>query len=415
MMGMQEKPGSTRIISILPEGTKVKAGDVVCELDSSAFHDELQAQKIRYAQAKAIVDQVQAILEVTAITQLEYREGIHPQDSLLIRQYQTSCRIEEQRARKNFEWSKDVAAKGFRSPSQVKADELALDQAKFALSEAEGMSIRLDKYTAPKLLKNLEAKLEAIRADKLAQEQILQNETSRMRRLEKAVAKCTLRAPRDGIVVYANLPNSWGRVESQIEQGVTVREGQPVVLLPDPRDMRVRARINESKVSLIHKGMRAHITVDAFHDRTMTGTVDEVTPIPAPANGPVSDVRVYFATVKIDGEGYDDLRPGLSADVHFLVNVNKKVTRVPLRAIRWVDNLPFAAVASNKQGSGKIAGSRSWEWRRVDLGQSDSNFAEVLSGLKVGERVVAKPELLPAPEPKAESTTVADASDSSRR
>ncbi len=34
-----EKPGSTRIISILPEGTRVEAGDVVCRLDASAFED----------------------------------------------------------------------------------------------------------------------------------------------------------------------------------------------------------------------------------------------------------------------------------------------------------------------------------------------------------------------------------------
>ncbi|MGE3819945.1 MAG: efflux RND transporter periplasmic adaptor subunit, partial [Isosphaeraceae bacterium] len=194
------------------------------------------------------------------------------------------------------------------------------------------------------------------------------------------------------------------------------REGQPVIFLPDPRNLRVRVRINESKVAQFQKGMKAQIIVDAFHDRTMIGTVDEVTPIPAPANGPFSDVRIYFATVNIDNGGFDDLRPGLSADVHFLVNASKNVTRVPLRAIRWVDNQPYAAVASGKNGTTKLLASNksAWEWRRVALGQSDSNYAEVTSGLKVGEQVVARPELLPSPAPTAESTTVADASDRPR-
>ena len=55
-MNNTEKPGSTRIISILPEGTPVKAGDVVCTLESSTFVDEVRAQKIRWAQAKALVE-----------------------------------------------------------------------------------------------------------------------------------------------------------------------------------------------------------------------------------------------------------------------------------------------------------------------------------------------------------------------
>src|SRR6185312_12999511 len=33
----EEKPGSTRIVSILPQGSQVKAGDVVVELDKSTF------------------------------------------------------------------------------------------------------------------------------------------------------------------------------------------------------------------------------------------------------------------------------------------------------------------------------------------------------------------------------------------
>src|SRR5262249_43808233 len=51
------------ILSILPEGTRVKANDVVCVLDASAFRIELLAQKIRYLQAKARVEQARSILE----------------------------------------------------------------------------------------------------------------------------------------------------------------------------------------------------------------------------------------------------------------------------------------------------------------------------------------------------------------
>ena len=52
----------------MPEGTRVKAGEVVCKLDASSFQDEEKAQLIRYLQAKSYVEQANAILEVNKIT-----------------------------------------------------------------------------------------------------------------------------------------------------------------------------------------------------------------------------------------------------------------------------------------------------------------------------------------------------------
>jgi multidrug resistance efflux pump len=394
---VEERPGSTRIISILPEGTHVRAGQIVCEFDSAAFRDELQAQRIRHAQAKAWVEQAQAILEVNEITLKEYRDGIYPQDAQLIRQYMAARKVEADREAKNLAWSRETAAKGFRSPAQVKADELGYQQAQIALAEAQGMALRLEKFTAPRLIKNLQAKIEAIRADKLAQESVFQLEDERLKRLEKTVENCTLRAPAEGIVVYANQANRWGRTEAQIDEGVTVREGQAIFYLPDPRKMRVRARINESKVSAIHKGMPAAIRIDAFPGRVLRGTVDEDNPIPAPANGPTSDVRIYYATVTIDSGGFDELRPGLSAELTFEVEPPHPVTRVPVQAVRWVDGRPFAAVSQGAPTAGGRTSTPRWQWRRLTLGQSDPRYAEVVAGLKPGDRVLASPERLPAP------------------
>ena len=81
----QEKSGSTTIVEIIPDGSKVKAGDVVCKLDSSAFENE-EVQLIGYLQAKSYVEQANAILEVNLITLREYRDGIYPQDQQLVRQ-----------------------------------------------------------------------------------------------------------------------------------------------------------------------------------------------------------------------------------------------------------------------------------------------------------------------------------------
>jgi multidrug efflux pump subunit AcrA (membrane-fusion protein) len=203
------------------------------------------------------------------------------------------------------------------------------------------------------------------------------------------IASCTIRAPRDGIVVYANQANPWsGRSDVAIKEGATVRQGQPIFNLPDPTRMRVQAKVNESKVSLIRPGMKARITVDAFPDRPFSGTVNAVTAIPAPANGPISDVKIYYAMVEIDNGGYEGLRPGMTAEVTFLLDIKRQVTRIPLQAVRRVGEAAFAAVPDRS----------GYQWRPLELGAVSSSFAEVRSGLQPGDKVVANPEDLPAPE-----------------
>jgi len=393
----QQQTGSTRILWILPEGTPVKKGDVVCQLDASAFKDELQVQQIRHLQAKAWVEQAQSILEVNEISLREFEQGIYPQDIQLIRQYIQACETEYDRASGNLKWSIETAKKGYRSSAQVKADELAAQQADIALREAQGMLVRLENFTGKRIEKARKAKIEAIRADKLSLESTFQLETERLKRLERMVEKCTMRAPRDGVVVYFNQSNSWGQVEASIQEGVTVRQSQPIFSVPNSKFMQVRARINESKYAQIYTNQRATIRVDAFPDRVMQGTVTEITAIPAPANGPVSDVRIYYAMVRIESGGFDSLRPGLSAEVNFEVGSQQEVTRIPLEAIRWVGRQPFAALQlANSHDQGLI-----WRWNPLELGMSDSLFAEVVSGVKPGDRVISSPDALTPPKIEA--------------
>ncbi|WP_435021292.1 efflux RND transporter periplasmic adaptor subunit [Tundrisphaera sp. TA3] len=383
--GDSEKPGSTRILWIKPEGTPVQAGEVVCELDSAAFKDEVLAQRIKYDQAKAYVNQAKAILGVNEVARTEYKDGILPQDQMLINQYLNACITDEKRLLRNVNWSKEAVAKGFRSPAQHLADELAHQRAVILLDEARAMQERLVKYTAPKLLKTLDAKLEANRADILAQEGAFQLESDRLERLEKMVANCTLRAPSDGIVVYAQPPsNGWRTSSTVIQEGVTVREGQAIFELPDSRHMRVKARVNESKIREVQIGQRAMIKVDAFPDRELAGSVSEITAIPAPGAGPFSDTRVYFVNVTIDDGAFEGLRSGLTAEISFLVGRRAEVTRVPIASVRWNRGRKFVAVATNPERT-------EWEWKPIELGLMNDAYAEVLSGLEVGDQVVIDP------------------------
>ncbi|GIW88491.1 MAG: hypothetical protein KatS3mg108_2815 [Isosphaeraceae bacterium] len=388
--GSGERGGSTRILRILPEGTQVKAGQVVCWLDDSAFRDELQAQLIRWEQAKSWVEQAERILEVSQISLEEYRDGIYPQDLQLIDQYIESIAIQQKQAQQDLEWARRMMERNLYAETQVRSREYAVDRWAVAMREAEGMRERLVKYTGPRILKNLEAKIAAVSADLQAQRAAYELEDQRKRRLERAIENCELKAPRDGVLVYVNETNGWGRTEVQIQEGMAVRENQPIFQIPDLEDMRIKVRVNEAKVTLLEPGTRALIRIDAFPDRVMTGTVSEVTVIPVPANGPFSDVKIYYANVDID-ETFPELRTGMTGQVEFLVKELEDVTRVPLKAVRWFDGTAFVAVPT---ASG---GRQPYEWKPVELGLLNEGYAEVRSGLVAGERVIADPLPLSPP------------------
>jgi multidrug efflux pump subunit AcrA (membrane-fusion protein) len=85
------------------------------------------------------------------------------------------------------------------------------------------------------------------------------------------------------------------------------------------------------------------------------------------------------------------IRPGMTTEVTFEVGLRRDVTRVPVQAVRYVDEVPFAAVLT-EDGP---------EWRELTLGRSNAIHAEVVAGLKPGDRVIAAPNDLPAPAVKA--------------
>ncbi len=107
-------------------------------------------------------------------------------------------------------------------------------------------------------------------------------------------------------------------------------------------------------------------------------------------------MRIYYANVNIK-EGFDGLRPGMSAEIVIEVEQRHDVTRVPIDAIRWVNGRSYVAVHDPKR---EEAGQAPWHWQAIEIGLSDPRFAEVVQGLKSGDRVVANPAGFPAPLPE---------------
>jgi multidrug efflux pump subunit AcrA (membrane-fusion protein) len=388
--------GQTTIIMILPEGSPVKKGQLVVELDSSSLKDQLTNQVIATKGAEAAYLNAKLTREVAEIAVIEYVEGIFKQDEQTVRGEIALADSNLKRAQDRLEWSNRMMDKKYLSVAQNMSDRLALDQSKFNFEQSLTKKKVLMEYTKDKTVKELKAEVEKARSDELAKEQTWQLEKDKEAKLRRQIDNCKLVAPNDGLVVYANDPGrNFGSNQPQIEEGATVRERQKIFSLPDITKMQVNTKVHESMVDRIRPDLRARIKVDAFADQVLTGTVLDVAPLPDPTNFFSSDIKVYATKVSID-KGLSGLRPGMTAQVEILVTELPNVLSVPVQAVLEYDNKDHIAVKS-------LSGHNGFEWREVTLGISNDKLVEIKKGLSAGDVVALNPIALMSEEEKREA------------
>ena len=118
----------------------------------------------------------------------------------------------------------------------------------------------LDRLTKEKNRVQFESDIEAAKARMKSDQSVLMEEEDKLREIEEQIAKCIMVSPADGVVVHNNEYSSrGGNAEFVVEQGATVREGKTLIKLPDPTRMQVKAKVNESRISLISAGMAAKV------------------------------------------------------------------------------------------------------------------------------------------------------------
>lgn len=172
--------------------------------------------------------------------------------------------------------------------------------------------------------------LEGIRAEfEIAQADLAMSEAKRdqakiaTRQAEINLAYTTIRAPVDGVVI-----------DRRVNVGQTVVAGLNApslfLLAKDLRQMLVWAAVNEADIGEIQIGQKVNFKVDAYRDRTFTGTVSQIR-----LNASLMQNVVTYGVV-IDVDNTDGvLLPYMTAKLQFEVARRPGVLLVPNQALRW--------------------------------------------------------------------------------
>jgi HlyD family secretion protein len=132
-----------------------------------------------------------------------------------------------------------------------------------------------------------------------------------------------IRSPVDGIVISRNV---------DVGQTVAASLQAPTLftIANDLAKMEVHTNVDEADVGNVSEGQEVTFTVDAFPARRFRGRVHQVRNAPTV----VQNVVTYDAVVRIDNKELL-LKPGMTANVQFLVNRKEGVLTIPNMALRF--------------------------------------------------------------------------------
>jgi HlyD family secretion protein len=420
---LHEVPMSPYTRVLVKPGDVVKAGDTLAadllfELDSASLEEEEKQQQIAVTKAGADLKIAEEEIETqrgqnesdVAAARLaklladldltKFEKGDSIQQANEIKAEITLAEEKLARAAENYDFSKRISKKGYKSQNDVEADRIARKQAQLERDIAVEKLRLLETFTFKRTIEELKAvAAESIRefdragrkgialltqldAEKAARKLTFEVESAKLERLRNQIVFCMVYAPQAGEVVYANNSNNWGN-NQQIEEGATVRQRQKIIKLPKLTEMKIDARVHESRISQVRVGLPVIVRVDAYQDKVFRGIVHSVSSVSMTPNRRTPDLRQYETVVHLidDAEKVIILKPGLTAKIEIIVEQRDNILQIPVQAVNAIGRKHFVFVVG-KDGP---------EQREVLVGKSNDTTIEILDGVSEGEEVVLNP------------------------
>ncbi len=411
-----EVEGTARIISIVPEGSYVKKGDVLVELDSAQAQDQVNQQQINYEKAKFAVEQALAQFEIQkSATNSDYLAAQlklklaklsldkYEQGQRLIDLVEASNKLVQAEAQlvvntDKYRNSTNLAAKGYETKQTVDGDRLNVLNNANALIVASNSIWMLQKFDEVKQFETFKAevlqaeqeldrtiiqnvrKMAQYTADLITQSNTLALSEQKLERDKRNLTNTIIKAPQDGLVVY-QVSDSHFSSESLVEGGAVVRNRQELIKLPDLSRMKVTVKVHESHVNMIRPGLPAYVMLDSMPDERFRGVVEKVAPLPdTQARWGNPNLKVYNTDVYLN-DTLPNVKPGVSAKAEIIVTNIANALSVPIQAIATYKGKPAAYVFHG----GKA------EPRPVEVGMFNTKFIEITKGLEPGDRVLLSP------------------------
>lgn len=402
---VRARGGAIAILDVVPEGTLVQAGDKLVELDSSGLQIDENTQKIQIQTRESLLSEAENTLAAAKLAKMEYLQGLFVSQEKELGSLLFAAERVKESAETGFEAAKTLHAEAIFTALQVESAQSNLEDAINKYDAAVTALQTLRKLTKAKEVALFDANIASAEANVQAQRMSLALEKERLEYIQEQIAKCTIKAPAEGQVVYANETDYRGNAQFIVTPGAIVRERQTIIRLPNPRDMQLRATVNEARITMIRPGLPVSVRVMALGDERLEGEVVKVSQYAEPSMFSSFNIKRYATFIKIKNPP-EELRVGMQAEAQIHVEQSASALQLPVQALAEVQGRYFTLV---KQADDE------YETREIHIGSANDTVATIETGLIEGDEVVMNPrnagELLELPDAEAAAIAADGASE----
>ena len=418
--------GMTTILWVVPEGSRVQAGEVVMRLATTGLNERIQTARINVQDAAAARTAAEVALSIQEMencsalktaqagvesAQMEYEQfdkGAAQVQAETLKIAEANAQADLERKIKDRKAAEELARKGFVPDNDLLDARTAERDARQKL-EAQHRNLEIwTTLTEPQQRKALQRKCDDAAADldlvqKKNQASLVIKQTGLRARefalgvvnqqlaaLESQLASATIKAPAAGLVLYPSSEAGGGAVAA----GETVGPNQVLLRVADTAQMRVTAFVDEDAIGRVHAGQTALVAIDALAGQLVRGKVHAVAAFPdSGKRHTATGAKTYRTQIELV-DAPADLQPDMSAHVQILSKHLDNIIAVPQQAVFNEDAQAYVYVGS----------AENFEKRAVKTGLASVTHVQIMEGVHAGEHV-----LLARPPAPAAATTAATA------
>lgn len=414
-----EAPFGTKLIKVVDENTKVKAGEVVAEFETSDLLLKVEDYRLNIEQTKKDLAIAQEELAVLISTNKEDMRTALDKVTECEDAYSKYVRLEGPRDRDTQDLEVSDAEKELSDAEEalttakttyettVYSDEASEKNGKQAIVNAEKkrdacktkvnsayLARKLFKrHTYPNKLKELRNKLIQAKLGyektRVRTQSLLAQKNNQIYRLELSIRNneqqyarhnswipmMKLIAPVDGIVTYGDPDRIWGNPEVKV--GMDGRRKQVIITIPDMSKMIVDVNLPEQYRSKVSVGDRVIITPESIQTIKKRGYIESIASLPIHTIPWDKSTPKIYRTVVAFRKNNPLIVSGMSVQVEVVSKILSNVISIPIEAV-FEENGNLLVYRKTFSGPEKVP---------VKIGAASDSAVEIQEGLSDGDEV----------------------------
>lgn len=247
------------------------------------------------------------------------------------------------------------------------------------------------------------ASLESIQGNKYGVESARAN----VNEAQQSLQRTTIYSPMNGIVSKLFVKKGERVV------GTAQMAGTEIMRIADMSRMKVEVEVGENDIQKVKIGDTSNVEVEAYPSKVFKGLVTQIsqsstaTGVQQSLSSLTGQVTNYTVSIELLPESYSSMyqdlngrfpfRPGMSASVEIITRKQLQITALPINAVTTREEEDTLNENSSKKNERikeyvfSINANNKTELREVQTGIQDNENIEIVSGVKLGEKIVIAP------------------------